>query len=102
MDALEAAIVMWELVPAPKVVFLAGFDRAKMQSEFERCGAFAYLEKGTRPEDICSAVRLACSGEDLEAPRRHQSGSSVDRFTRWLEFSWKPSPARAFPSGSMI
>jgi len=53
----------------PKILVLTAFDRDEELLEALRSGATGYLLKGTRSEDIVSAVRRVAAGETVIDPR---------------------------------
>jgi signal transduction histidine kinase len=52
MDGLEALPAIIHACPSAAVVVLSGFEAERMADQAINLGAMAYLQKGTRPDDI--------------------------------------------------
>lgn len=63
LDGLQAIPLIRTSSPDTKIVVMSGFLRRDLAEETKGLGAVAYVEKGTRPDDLLRAIEDACLGE---------------------------------------
>ncbi|WP_409184226.1 response regulator [Amycolatopsis sp. VS8301801F10] len=68
MDGIEATRLIGERAPDVRVLVLTMFELDDHVFAALRAGATGFLLKDTRPADLCSAVRVAASGDALLGP----------------------------------
>lgn len=61
MDGLEALPRIREASPSTRVVMLTGFGSPAVKRKAEELGAHAYIDKGTGPLGLVTAITGACS-----------------------------------------
>ena len=64
-----SGLTVVQQLAGPKILVLTAFDRDEELMDALRFGAAGYLLKGTRSEDIVSAVRCVAAGETVIDPR---------------------------------
>lgn len=68
MDGLEALPAILHACPTAAVVVLSGFEADRMAHQALELGAVAYVQKGSRPEEIVEAIDVVLDrGDELHA-----------------------------------
>ncbi len=78
MDGLAATRYVHQLYPTTKVAIVSAYDKFDYAQEALRAGAFDYLLKPVRPEQLVALLKKLCADLDAEDARKVSVAASLD------------------------